>query len=60
MLERIIQAIILTLLDWLEKRYNQNADANTMDNAKKPLPPDAVAFRERLNKWMQDKGSSSQ
>jgi hypothetical protein len=57
MLERIIQAIILALLDWLEKRYNQNA--NTMENAKKPLPPDAIAFRERVRQWMQDKGSSS-
>ena len=58
MLERIIQAIILALLDWLEKRYTQNGD--TMENAKKPLPPDAIAFRERLNKWMQNKGGSSQ
>ena len=58
MLEKIVQAIILALLDWLEKRYSQNA--NTMENAKKPLPPDALAFRERLNKWMQDKSRNSQ
>jgi hypothetical protein len=58
MLERIVQAIVLALLDWLEKRYKQNAD--TMENAKKPLPPDAIAFRERIKQWMQDKGGSSQ
>lgn len=53
LIEQIAYAIVKALLDWLEKRQN------TMQNAGKPLPADAVAFRERLNKFLQNTSSNS-
>lgn len=51
--EKIAYAIVMAVLDWLEKRQS-----NTMVNGGKPLPPDAVAFRERLRKFLQDKSGN--
>jgi hypothetical protein len=52
--QKIAYAIVMAILDWINKKEN------TMQNAGKPLPADAIAFRQRLRQFLQNTSGSSE